>query len=126
MTTDTRRPMTSIDPEGRLRISTFVHAALGWAGQNSGKRFIGTGRVSKATIDRVKRGEEVSDTLLRALGDVLDLPRDFLLYIGYGDLQRIDRLADNGDDDLRDMIRWTREHLFTESDPDIPPAAWLA
>lgn len=126
MTTEMRRPMTRIEPEGRLRIAAFVHAALGWAGQSSAKNFIGTGRVSRATIDRVKRGEEVSDTLLRALGDVLDLPRDFLLYIGYGDIHRIEHLADDADDDLRDLIRWTQEHLFTEPDPEVPPAAWLA
>lgn len=117
--------MTRIDPEGRLRIATFVHAALGWAGQSSAKTFIGTGRVSRATIDRVKREEEVSDTLLRALGDVLELPRDFLLYVGYGDIDRIERLADDADDDLRDLIRWTQEHLFSEPDPHVPPAAWL-
>lgn len=107
---------------GRQRIAEFVHAAMGWAGANASKNFAGTGRVSKTTIDRAKRGEEVSDTMLRALGDVLDLPRDFLLYIGYGDVDRIERLgAENTSDaDLRDLIRWTLEHLFP-TDPPVPP-----
>lgn len=102
-----------IDPEGRQRISAFVYAALGWAGQNATRRFTGTGRVSQSTIERVKRGEEVSETLLRALGDVLDLPRDYLLYIGHGNTDRIERLGDDADEDLRDLIRWTLEHLFS-------------
>lgn len=111
---------------GRHRIAEFVHAALGWAGQNASKRFAGTGRVSKGTIDRVKRGESVSDTMLRALGDVLGLPRDFLLYIGYGEVDRIERLAESEDDaDRKDLIRWTLEHLFP-TDPGRPQAqpAW--
>lgn len=108
-----------IDEAGRRRIAEFVQAAMGWAGQNAAKRFVGTGRVSKTTIDRVKAGHEVSETLLRALGDVLDLPRDFLLYIGYGDVDRIERLAhsEDADADRRDLIRWTLEHLFPGSDP---------
>lgn len=115
---------SEIDTEGRLRIATFVHAAMGWAGQNTSKKLAGTGRITRSAIDRVKRGEHVSDTLLRALGDVLDLPRDFLLYIGHGDVERIERIgehADDDDDDLRDLIRWTLEHLFS-IEPDGPRA----
>lgn len=110
--------MTEIDEAGRARIGKFVHAALGWAGVNAARNLASTGRISKATIDRVKRADTVSDTLLRALGDVLDLPRDFLLYIGYGDVDRIERLAveNAGDANLRDLIRWTLDHLF----PDPP------
>lgn len=110
-----------IDADGRLRIATFVHAAMGWAGQNTSKKLIGTGKVTRSAIDRIKRGDEVSDTLLRALGDVLDLPRDFLLYIGRGDIDRIERLGDHADDNLRDLIRWTLEHLFSV-EPDGPRA----
>jgi hypothetical protein len=104
---------------GRRRIAQFVHAALGWAGQNAQKRLVGTGRVSKATVDRVKRGDEVSDTMLRALGDVMSLPRDYLLYIGYGEVDRLERLLVEAKDDanLRDLIRWTLDHLFP-NDPD--------
>lgn len=108
---DDRAEMTEA---GRRRIAEFVHAALGWAGQNAQKNLAGTGRVSKATIERVKRGEDVSDTMLRALGDVLGLPRDFLLYIGYGEVNRIERLMSESanDPNRRDLIRWTLEHLF--------------
>lgn len=107
----------TMDEAGRRRIAEFVHAALGWAGKDSNKKLLGTGRVSKATIDRVKRAEDVSDAMLRGLGDVLDLPRDFLLYIGYGEVERIERLmTDDADANLRDLIRWTLDHLF----PDNP------
>jgi hypothetical protein len=105
-----------IDEAGRRRIAEFVHAAMGWAGMNASKKFTGTGRISKATIDRVKRGDDVSPTLLRGLGDVLELPRDYLLYIGYGDVGRIERLADTEDPNRQDLIRWTLDHLF----PDHP------
>lgn len=108
-----------IDADGRLRIATFVEAALGWGGQDTFKRVIGTGRISRSAVERVKRRENVSDTLLRALGDVLGLPRDFLLYIGHGDIDRIVRLGDDADEDLRDLVRWTLEHLFSVK-PDAP------
>lgn len=104
-----------IDEAGRRRIAKFVDAALGWAGMESAKRLAGTGRVSKATIDRVKRGEDVSDTMLRGLGVVLELPRDYLLYIGYGDVDRIKELADTDDLNRQDLIHWTLIHLFPEN-----------
>lgn len=112
--------MTEMTEAGRRRIAEFVHAALGWAGQNASKNLLETGRVSKATLDRVKRSEEVSDTMLRGLGDVLGLPRDFLLYIGYGEVDRIDRLMieAEGNANLKDLIRWTLDHLFPDDNPD--------
>lgn len=107
----------SIDDAGRQRIAEFVHAALGWAGINAAKRFYGTGRISRATLDRVKQAQDVSPTMLRAVGDVLELPRDYLLYIGYADTDRIRKLAEDTDDENRkDLIRWTLDHLF----PDNP------
>lgn len=119
--------MTSQDdrriPEvGRQRIAEFVHAALGWAGANASKKFSGTGRVSKATMDRVKRGDEVSETMLRAVGDVMELPRDYLLYIGHADVERLSRLAAMNDDQ-RDLVRWTLEHLFPDASPPCPSRA---
>lgn len=114
-----------IDAEGRQRIAAFVHAALGWDYMQSSKNLT-TGRLSRASVDRVKRGEVVSDTLLRALGKKLDLPRDFLLYIGYGDTGRIERLAEDADDDLRDLVRWTLEHLFHLDGPGSGPRARTA
>lgn len=118
MTNDDRRKnlhavTDQIDADGRRRIASFVQAAMGWSGQNAAKKLAGTGRVTRSAIDRVKRGDEVSDTLLRALGDVLELPRDFLLYIGRGDVYQIERLGgEHADDDLRDLVRWTLVHLF--------------
>lgn len=95
-----------IDTAGRQRIATLVRAAMGWTGL-SGPAIEARGRVSRATIDRVKRGDErVSDTMLRALGDQLDMPRDFLLYVGAGDVRQIE--ASGGDPDL---VRWTLDLL---------------
>lgn len=107
-----------IDAEGRQRIAAFIYALLGWDGPAVMNKLIGSGRVSKTTIDRVKRGEAVSDTMLRAMGDVLDLPRDYLLYIGCGNVDRIERLLPEADDDFREVLRWTLDLFSTE--PDEP------
>lgn len=91
-----------IDTAGRIRIGQFVRAAMGWQGL-SGSRIEAGGRVSRATVDRVKRGDpKVSDTMLRALGDTLGLPRDYLLYVGSGDARKI---QESGADP--DLIRVT-------------------
>lgn len=80
-----------IDAQGRIRIGELVRAAIGWQGL-SGPKIEAGGRVSRATVDRVKRGDpKVSDTMLRALGDTLGLPRDYLLYVGSGDVKQIER-----------------------------------
>lgn len=110
-----------IDEAGRRRIAEFVHAALGWAGANASKNLTSTGRVSKPTIDRIKRGDAVSETMLRAAGDAMKLPRDYLLYIGHADLDRLRRLASADGDDQRDLVRWTLDHLFPDHDKPCPP-----
>ncbi len=101
-----------IDDDGRQRMSELVRAAMGWAG-TTGPKLVGTGRVSKATIERVKKCDDVSDTMLRALGDVLGMPRDYLLYVGQGDVGRIKGTA--GEDP--DLVRWTLDHLFPAHRP---------
>jgi transcriptional regulator with XRE-family HTH domain len=86
-----------IDSSGRIRIGEFVKAAMGWQGL-SGSRIEAGGRVSRATIDRVKRGDpKVSETMLRALGDTLGLPRDYLLYVGSGDVRKIEQSGAEAD-----------------------------
>lgn len=100
-----------IDEQGRIRIGLFVRAAMGWTGL-SGPRIEAGGRVSRATVDRVKRGDpKVSDTMLRALGDTLGLPRDYLLYVGSGDERQIEK---SGADP--DLIRVTLD-MIRESNP---------
>lgn len=96
-----------IDTQGRARIAQLVRAVMGWEGLSAPKIEAG-GRVSRATVDRVKAGDpRVSDTMLRALGDALGLPRDYLLYVGSGDMKQIERSG--ADPDLirvtLDMIR---------------------
>ena len=99
---------------GRRRVADLVVAAMGWK-SISGPQVERTGRVSRATVDRVKRYEVVSEAMLRALGDVLGLPRDFLLYVRDGDQTAI---AEAGSVDP-DLVRWTLR-LFAEDD-DLPP-----
>lgn len=107
-----------IDTAGRKRIADLVRAQMGWLGL-SGPKIEAGGRVSRATVDRVKRGDErISDTTLRGLGDALSLPRDFLLYMGAGDIERIEAAA--GDPDL---IRWTVERIKADADQEEKPAA---
>lgn len=90
-----------IDAHGRARISALVKAVLGWEGLSVPK-IAATGRPSKATINRIKAGEEVSETMLRAMGDKLRLPKDFLLYVGTGDTVRIRNSSADPD-----LVRWT-------------------
>jgi hypothetical protein len=97
-------PSMEIDEKGRERIAELVRAQMGWSGV-SGPSIQRGGRVSRATVDRVKRQEEVSEAMLRALGDVLGLPRDYLLYVGRGDVQAVERSAASDPD----LLRWTLE-----------------
>lgn len=92
-----------IDSRGRVRIGETVKAVMAWEGY-TGVGIDNTGRVSRATINRVKRGDVISDAMLRALGDALALPRDFLLYVGTGDIKRIETSGAE-----QDLIRWTTE-----------------
>ena len=102
---ETMWPM--IDTAGRQRVAELVRAQMGWVGL-SGPGIEATGRVSRATIDRVKRADtNVSDTMLRALGDVLGLPRDFLIYVGNANVEAIRQSgADSG------LIQWVMLNLF--------------
>lgn len=99
-----------IDSRGRTRIGETVKAVMAWEGY-TGVGIDSTGRISRATINRAKRGDKITDTALRALGDALHLPRDFLLYVGAGDVRKIE--ASGADPDL---IRWTIDLI--RSDPE--------
>jgi hypothetical protein len=91
-----------IDAAGRRRIGELVRAVMAWE-DLTGDSIGAGGRISRATVDRVKRGDpSVSDTTLHALGDVLELPRGFLLYVGDGDIEAI---RQSGADP--DLIVWT-------------------
>ena len=90
-----------IDSHGRHRIGETVKAVMAWEGY-TGVGIDSTGRISRATINRAKRGDKITDTMLRALGDALKLPRDYLLYVGAGDTSKIE--SSGADPDL---IRWT-------------------
>jgi hypothetical protein len=101
-----------IDSRGRTRIGETVKAVMAWEGY-TGVGIDSTGRVSRATINRAKRGDPISDTMLRALGDALDLPRDYLLYVGAGDIQKIQ--ASGAEPDL---IRWTTDLILSSPPGD--------
>ena len=99
-----------IDSRGRTRIGETVKAVMAWEGY-TGVGIDSTGRVSRATINRAKRGDQISNTMLRALGDALGLPRDYLLYVGAGDVHKIE--ASGADPDL---IRWTVDLILSSED----------
>ncbi|MGH3331544.1 MAG: hypothetical protein ACRDPJ_09620 [Nocardioidaceae bacterium] len=98
---------------GQERVAELVKAAMGWRGI-SGPQIDATGRVSRATVDRVKRRENVSDAMLRALGDILGLPRDYLLYVRNGDVEAV---ISSGATDP-DLLRWTLELMQDEITDD--------
>lgn len=101
-----------IDSRGRTRIGETVKAVMAWDGY-TGVGIDSTGRVSRATINRAKRGDAISDTMLRALGDALGLPRDYLLYVGAGDIRKIET---SGAD--QDLIRWTIDLIESSHSQD--------
>lgn len=101
-----------IDSRGRVRIGETVKAVMAWEGY-TGVGIDNTGRVSRATINRVKRGDVISDAMLRALGDALALPRDFLLYVGTGDIKRIETSGAE-----QDLIRWATELIQASHSQD--------
>ncbi|HEY9418369.1 MAG TPA: hypothetical protein VIQ30_26705 [Pseudonocardia sp.] len=102
-----------IDARGRIRIGETVKAVMAWEGY-TGVGLDSTGKISRATINRAKRGDVISDVMLRALGDALGLPRDYLLYVGAGDTRKIE--ASGAEPDL---IRWTIDLIvYSPSEDD--------
>lgn len=99
-----------VDKQGRARIGALVKAVMGWEGL-SGPKLGAVGRPSLPTINRIKAGEEVSETMLRAMGDKLRLPKDFLLYVGAGDVERI--RSSSADPDL---VRWTLDLIEADDE----------
>lgn len=99
----------TVSEAGLADVATLVTAALGWKGTSS-RALSKEGRISRVTVERIKRGERVSDVMLRALGDTLDFPRDFLLYVAYRDLDAIVRAGLVYNDE--DLVRWTAELLI--------------
>lgn len=101
-----------IEDQGRARIAKLVShemARQGLTGTELGAR----GMPSYGTIKRVRAGKEVSDEMLDAIGGRLGMPRDFILYVGIGDVRKI--RASGAEPDL---IRWSIE-LIRADRPDI-------
>ena len=101
-----------IDRHGRARIARFVTEEIARQGLSARALGDAPGRPRLPTIKRIKAEEEVSDTMLRAMGGKLKLPADWLIYIGAGDERRI---RNSGADP--DLIRVTLD-LF---DRPMPP-----
>lgn len=106
-----------IDTRGRARISEIVKRVIGWNRTSAVKVGAMPGSPSRETIQRIVAGEQVSDVMLMALGDKLQLPRDFLIYVGTGDIRRIEASARPGREDDLDLIRVVVE-MLRESYPE--------
>lgn len=101
-----------IDARGRARIAKLVKHEIARQGRTAAE--VGAlGMPSLPTIKRVKAGEEVSDEMLDALGGRLGLPRDFILYVGTGDVRKV---RNSGAEP--DLIRWSLE-LIQADRPNI-------
>lgn len=109
--------MYMIDTQGRMRIGRLVSAEMARRGITV-HQLAAVGRPRIATINRIKAGDpNVSETMLRALGDKLDLPRDFLLYVGTADTVKIASSARAGRTDDADLIRWTLDLIAADAPP---------
>lgn len=78
-----------IDRQGRARIARFVTGEIARRGLTSRELGAAPGRPTLPTIRRIEAADDVSETMLRALGGKLRLPTEWLVYIGTGDLRRI-------------------------------------
>lgn len=108
--------MPDIDAHGRARISAIVKKVIAWNRTSAVKVGAMPGRPSHVTVKRIVAGAEVSEVMLMALGDKLKLPRDFLLYVGKGDIEKIEASARPGNDDDMDIIRVTVEMIRESRD----------
>lgn len=101
-----------IDTAGRARIArlvTYEMARLGITRSRVVREWVG--RIGPATVTRIRSGDpKVAVETLAAVGDLLGMPRGFLLYVGAGD---VDRIAASGGDP--DLIRWTLD-MINETD----------
>jgi hypothetical protein len=100
-----------IDRHGRARIARFVTDEIARQGLSTRALGAAYGRPRLPTIKRIKAADEVSETMLRAMGGKLHLPADWLIYIGVGDLRRIRNSGAPAD-----LIRVTLD-LFDDRDP---------
>jgi len=102
-----------IDSAGRARIGRFVRDEIARRGTTPEEVGAKPGRPSLVTIKRIKAGDpSVSELMFLALGTKLELPADYLMYIGTGDLRRIKRSGA-----APDLIRVTLE-LFRDDNDD--------
>ena len=101
-----------IDRHGRARIARFVTDEIARQGLSTRSLGAAPGRPRLPTIKRIKAADEdVSETMLRAMGGKLGLPADWLIYIGTADKRRI---SNSGADP--DLIRVTLD-LFDDQRP---------
>jgi hypothetical protein len=104
-----------IDRQGRARIARFVTDEIARQGLTTRALGAAPGRPRLPTIKRIKWADpDVSETMLRAMGGKLKLPADWLIYIGTGDIRKIQNSGATPD-----LIRVTLE-LFEQ----IPPTRW--
>lgn len=101
-----------VDNRGRHRIGELVKAVMAWDGRTP-TAIDREGRISRATVNRARAGREMGDTMYRALGDVLGLPKDYLLYVGAGDIRKVE--ASGADPDL---VRWTVDLIRSDDESD--------
>lgn len=101
-----------IDRHGRARIARFVTDEIARQGLSTRALGAAYGRPRLPTIKRIKAADpDVSETMLRAMGGKLQLPADWLIYIGTGDRRRI---SNSGAEP--DLIRVTLD-LFEDQGP---------
>jgi len=111
--------LNMIDSQGRARIAQFVRDHIERLGTSAEAVGAAPGRPRIATIKRIKAADpDVSDSMLRALGGKLRLPFDWLIYIGAGDVRRI---QESGADP--DLIRVTLDLIQTAPVPKRGRAA---
>ena len=100
-----------IDDEGRRRIGLVVTKWMAYLGLTDSGIDREEGPLSRSTLGRAKKGEEMSEEMLLSIEHRLGLPIMFLTHIGEGDIRRIERSSADRDLVLYviDLIREDRK-----------------
>lgn len=108
--------MRAMTPNNAAPGWTFVHRLVVREAQRlalTREQLAKRARMNRSTLDRMRKGEQLSEDSLARIEGALDMPRDLLRYAAEGDIAAMKRaLKDNPD-----LVRWVSEELAERKRP---------